>query len=112
MSPKDSLRLDAIDQAGRGRRWLMQAMGIAAAAGFSARFAPGSAVFAAAAQMGAPRAGFQAVAYNHINYQVADYAKVRDFYINFGFIPLIDNPQRLFLHLGTFMDSLSARSSS
>ena len=101
MSPKESLRLDAIDQAGRVRRRLMQAMGIAAAAGFSARFAPGSAVFAAAAQMGAPRAAFQAVAYNHINYQVADYAKVRDFYINlFGMKCVWDDGKQCSLEFG------------
>ena len=30
---------------------------------------------------------------------------VRDFYIRFGFIPLADDPHRLFLHLETFMPS-------
>ncbi len=30
----------------------------------------------------------------------------RDFYIKFGFIPLVENPDRLFLHLQTFVDTL------
>lgn len=33
---------------------------------------------------------------------------VRDFYTQFGFVPLTNDPRRLFLHLETFMDSLSA----
>lgn len=34
---------------------------------------------------------------------------VRDFYLNkFGFIPLVNNPNRLFLHLQTFVDTLAA----
>ncbi len=32
----------------------------------------------------------------------------RDFYIKFGFIPLVENPDRLFLHLQTFVDTLAA----
>ena len=36
---------------------------------------------------------------------------VRDFYIKFGFIPLADDPHRLFLHLETFMDTLTAGTS-
>lgn len=32
---------------------------------------------------------------------------VRDFYTQFGFVPLANDPRRLFLHLKTFMDSLS-----
>ena len=40
-------------------------------------------------------------------------AGVRDFYIkNFGFVPLGDNSGRLFLHLETFMDILTAAPSS
>jgi GNAT superfamily N-acetyltransferase len=34
---------------------------------------------------------------------------VRDFYLNtFGFIPLVNNPNRLFLHLQPFVDTLAA----
>lgn len=33
---------------------------------------------------------------------------VRNFYTQFGFVPLTDHPRRLFLHLETFMDSRSA----
>jgi len=35
---------------------------------------------------------------------------VRDFYTQFGFVPLTNNPQRLFLHLETFMDTMTAPS--
>jgi GNAT superfamily N-acetyltransferase len=38
-------------------------------------------------------------------------AGVREFYTQFGFVPLTNDPQRLFLHLETFMDSRSAPSS-
>ncbi len=66
------------------RRRILQALGITAAAGFAANLAHETAAFAAAPQMAVARGtGFKAVAYNHINYQVADYAKVRDWYINF-----------------------------
>lgn len=37
---------------------------------------------------------------------------VRDFYLkNFGFIPLVDDPARLFVHLATFVKGYSASSS-
>jgi hypothetical protein len=38
-------------------------------------------------------------------------AGVREFYTQFGFVPLTNDPQRLFLHLEIFMDSRSAPSS-
>jgi catechol 2,3-dioxygenase-like lactoylglutathione lyase family enzyme len=66
------------------RRQAIQALGLTATAALAVSAAPKAAAFAAsAAQAVMPGgAGFKAVAYNHINYQVADYAKVRDFYVN------------------------------
>ena len=63
------------------RRELMRALGIGAGAALAASAFPG--VAAGGAQM-APASGMvlKAVAYNHINYQVQEYAKVRDFYIS------------------------------
>ncbi len=66
-----------------GRRELMRALGLTATAAFAASASPEAAPFAGGAQAAA--AGgmmLKAVAYNHINYQVSDYAKVRDFYVN------------------------------
>ncbi len=60
-----------------GRRELMQALGATAATAFAASMSPEAAAFAAGgAQAGmAGGAMLKAVAYNHINYQVTDYAK-------------------------------------
>src|SRR3979490_3025185 len=84
MANNDSINMEALELGKIDRRQLIQALGIAATAGLASSVAPGTAAFAAsAAQMGAATgAGFKAVAYNHINYQVSDYAKVRDFYVN------------------------------
>src|ERR1700737_3497816 len=85
------------------RRQLMQALGIAATGALAAGAAPKTAAFAAsAAQMGAASGtGFKAVAYNHINYQVADYAKVRDFYIDlFGMKCVWDDGKQCSLEFG------------
>src|SRR5258708_10696696 len=52
-------------------------------------------------ELGASGTGFQAVAYNHINYQVAEYAKVRDFYINlFGMKCVWDDGKQCSLEFG------------
>src|ERR1700680_3809789 len=85
------------------RRQLMQALGIAATAGLAASVAQKPAAFpASAAQMGsASGTGFKAVAYNHINYQVADYAKVRDFYVSlFGMKPVWDDGKQCSVEFG------------
>src|ERR1700680_4459150 len=85
------------------RRQMIQALSIAATAGLAASVAPKTAAFAAsAAQMGAAGAtGFKAVAYNHINYQVADYAKVRDFYVSlFGMKPVWDDGKQCSVEFG------------
>ncbi len=72
------------------RRRLLQALGVTASAAFAASVAPeaaksaGAATTAPAAPQSSMPGGMalKAVAFNHINYQVTDYAKVRDFYIN------------------------------
>src|ERR1700738_2858529 len=85
------------------RRLLMQALGIAATGALAVTVPTKTAVFAAsAAQMGAASGtGFKAVAYNHINYQVADYAKVRDFYVSlFGMKPVWDDGKQCSVEFG------------
>ena len=66
------------------RRQLMQALGLTATAAFAASVSPEVAAFAGGgAQASVPgETILKAVAFNHINYQVSDYAKVRDFYVN------------------------------
>ena len=66
------------------RRQLMQALGLTATAAFAASVPPEVAAFAAGGAQMSMGGGMmlKAVAYNHINYQVSDYAKVRDFYVN------------------------------
>lgn len=66
------------------RRQLLQALGLGATTFFAfngaseaTAFAGGGAQTAAAGSM-----VLKAVAFNHINYQVSDYAKVRDFYVS------------------------------
>ena len=85
------------------RRQILQAMGLTATAAFAASAAPEAARLAMnAADAGiAGGTGFKAVAYNHINYQVADYAKVRDFYINlFGMKDVWDDGKQCSLECG------------
>ena len=65
------------------RRELMRALGLTATAAIAAGVSPKVAAFA---DGGAPASlaggmALKAVAFNHINYQVSDYAKVRDFYV-------------------------------
>src|SRR5258708_24085904 len=66
------------------RRQLMQALGLTATAAFAASVSAKVAAFAGegAQASAAGEAILKAVAFNHINYQVSDYAKVRDFYVN------------------------------
>src|ERR1700680_2460977 len=97
------IQLEAFGRGIIDRRQLMQTLGIAATAGLAASVAPRAAAFpSTAAQMGiASGAGFKAVAYNHINYQVADYAKVRDFYVNlFGMNPGWEDGKQCSVELG------------
>lgn len=66
------------------RRQLMKALGVTAGAAFAAGVLPEATAIAAGGAQGGMAGGMllKAVAYNHINYQVQDYAKVRDFYVN------------------------------
>ena len=103
MANNDSINIEALERGKFDRRQVMQALGIAATAGLVASVAPGTAAFAAsAAQMGAATGtGFKAVAYNHINYQVSDYAKVRDFYVNlFGMKCVWDDGKQCSVEFG------------
>src|SRR6266403_6412218 len=103
MAINDSINMKALELGKIDRRQLIQALGVAATAGLAASVAPGTAAFAAsAAQMGAATGtGFKAVAYNHINYQVSDYAKVRDFYVNlFGMKCVWDDGKQCSVEFG------------
>src|SRR5258708_39794692 len=100
MDSNNSRKLDASERGKIDRRKLIQALGVAAGAGIAASVTPKTAAFAA--QMAsASVTGFKAVAYNHINYQVADYAKVRDFYISlFGMKSVWDGGKQCSLEFG------------
>ena len=103
MRNNNSIKLETLDRGKIDRRKLMQLLGVAATAGIAASVARRTAAFtASAAQMGAASGtGFKAVAYNHINYQVADYAKVRDFYIDlFGMKCVWDDGKQCSLEFG------------
>jgi catechol 2,3-dioxygenase-like lactoylglutathione lyase family enzyme len=65
-----------------GRRELMRALGLTATAAFAASVSPEAAALAGGSAQTARAGGtiLKAVAFNHINYQVPDYVKVRDFY--------------------------------
>ena len=80
------------------RRQLIRSLAVAATAAVPA---------AAAAEK-----GFQAVAVNHISYQVADYAKTRDFYAGLlGMKVSQDNGRQCYLSFGnTFLLPRNARS--
>lgn len=67
-----------------GRRGLMRALGVTATAAFAASRLPEARALAGggAQEAAAGVSVLKAVAFNHINYQVPDYAKVRDFYVN------------------------------
>src|SRR3979490_3605825 len=103
MRNNDSIKLATWERGEIDRRQLMQALGIAATGALVSSAAPKAAAFAAsAAQMGtASGTGFKAVAYNHINYQVAEYAKVRDFYVNmFGMKCVWDDGKQCSVEFG------------
>jgi catechol 2,3-dioxygenase-like lactoylglutathione lyase family enzyme len=80
------------------RRQLIQSLTVAATAA--------SAAFSAPAVAATPEnKGFKAIAVNHISYEVADYAKTRDFYSDLlGMKVLQDNGKQCFLAFGeTFL---------
>ncbi len=82
------------------RRQLIQSIAAAAAVAGTAQAAP------------AEGAGFKAVTVNHISYQVADYAKTRDFYAGLlGMKVSQDNGRQCYLSFGdTFLLPRNARS--
>ncbi|HTC65222.1 MAG TPA: VOC family protein [Candidatus Saccharimonadales bacterium] len=85
------------------RRQLMQALGLTATAAFAAGAFPEATAFAGgAAQMNmAGSTALKAVAYNHLNYTVHDYAKVRDFYVNmFGMKVVYDDGKQCSVECG------------
>ncbi|SPE35852.1 conserved exported hypothetical protein [Candidatus Sulfopaludibacter sp. SbA3] len=79
------------------RRQLIQSLALAASAAAAARAAGGK--------------GFKAVAVNHISYQVADYAKTRDFYADLlGMQVSHDDGRQCYLAFGdTFLLARNAR---
>jgi catechol 2,3-dioxygenase-like lactoylglutathione lyase family enzyme len=84
--------LDDFERGKMTRRQLVKSLAVAAAAA-----AAGSGV-AAAADDGQ---GFQAIAVNHISYQVKDYTKTRDFYASLlGMKPVQDNGRQCYLTFG------------
>ena len=97
-------RLHKAFESGRiTRRQLMQALGVTASAAFAASVSPEIAAFAGGGAQAAMPGGLvlKAVAYNHINYQVQDYAKVRDFYISvFGMKDVWDDGKQCSLECG------------
>lgn len=78
-------KLRTVFQSGRiNRRELMRALGISATTALATSLLPEATAFAGRPAETSMVGGsaFKAVSFNHINYQVADYAKVRDFYVN------------------------------
>jgi catechol 2,3-dioxygenase-like lactoylglutathione lyase family enzyme len=86
------------------RRQLMQALGMTAGAALAAGMLPETTALAGGAAAQASMSGgmlLKAVSYNHINYQVQDYAKVRDFYINlFGMKDVWDDGKQCSVECG------------
>jgi hypothetical protein len=87
---------------GIDRRQVIRGLGITATAAFAAAVAPkATAGLAGQMAMAGGGAGFKAAAYNHINYQVTAYAKVRDFYVNlFGMKPVWDDGKQCSVEFG------------
>lgn len=85
------------------RRELMRALGLSASAAFASSLLPEVTAFAGGGAQGAMAGGMalKAVSFNHINYQVADYAKVRDFYVNvFGMKLVYDDGKQCSVECG------------
>ncbi len=89
--------LDDFEKGKMNRRQHIRSLAVAAAA--------------APAAAGAEGKGFQAVTVNHISYQVADYAKTRDFYVDLlGMKVSQDNGRQCYLSFGnTFLLPRNAR---
>lgn len=111
---KNIAKLRKAFESGRlGRRELMRALGLTASATFAAGIAADLSSLFAAAGAQAPVAGgmaLNAVAYNHINYQVQEYAKVRDFYVNvFGMKVVYDDGKQCSVVCGDPPDAIYIR---
>lgn len=93
--------LQDFEQGKMNRRQLIQSLAVAA-----------SAAAAASPAAAAEGKGFQAVTVNHISYQVADYAKTRDFYADLlGMKVSHDDGRQAYLSFGdTFLLPRNARS--
>jgi catechol 2,3-dioxygenase-like lactoylglutathione lyase family enzyme len=88
--------LEDFEQGKMSRRQLIQSLAMAAS----------TAAAVAPAAIAAPeQPAFKAVAVNHISYQVADYAKTRDFYVSmFGMKVTQDTGRQCYLSFGdTFL---------
>lgn len=84
--------LEDFEQGKMTRRQLIQSLALAAAAASGASALPTAAV---------EGNGFKAIAVNHISYQVADYAKTRDFYADlFGMKVSHDDGRQCYLSFG------------
>jgi catechol 2,3-dioxygenase-like lactoylglutathione lyase family enzyme len=78
-------KLHTVFRSGRiNRRELLRALGLSATTALATSLLPEATAFAGSPAETSSVGGsaFKAVSFNHINYQVADYAKVRDFYVN------------------------------
>jgi catechol 2,3-dioxygenase-like lactoylglutathione lyase family enzyme len=86
---------------GFDRREVLKGLGLTATSAFAAAVAPKAAAGFAGQMLMSGGAGFKAVAFNHINYQVPDYAKVRDFYVSlFGMNPVWDDGKQCSVEFG------------
>ncbi|HLH16718.1 MAG TPA: VOC family protein [Bryobacteraceae bacterium] len=92
--------LNDFERGRMNRRQLIQSIAAAAAVAGASQAAP------------AEGTGFKAVTVNHISYQVADYAKTRDFYVDLlGMKVSQDNGRQCYLSFGdTFLLPRNARS--
>ncbi len=86
--------LEDFERGKMSRRQLIQSLAMAATAAAAA----GGSTVAAAADEGK---GFEAIAVNHISYQVKDYTKTRDFYTSLlGMKAVQDNGKQCYLTFG------------
>jgi catechol 2,3-dioxygenase-like lactoylglutathione lyase family enzyme len=90
--------LTAFERGKMNRRQLVQSLALAASVAEAVKAAP-------------EEKGFQAATVNHISYQVADYAKTRDFYVDLmGMRAFQDNGRQCYLAFGnTFLLPRNAR---
>ncbi len=93
--------LNDFERGRMNRRQLIQSIAAAASIAGAAQAAP----------QGTGSKGFQAITVNHISYQVADYAKTRDFYADLlGMKVSQDNGRQCYLSFGdTFLLPRNAR---